>query len=300
MHILLFGPGGQVGHELLKVLPRLGSVTPLARADADLSEPESLRAIVRWHKPDLIVNAAAYTAVDKAESEPARAAAINAVAPGVLAEEAEALGACLVHYSTDYVFDGCKPTPYEEADDPDPISVYGSTKLTGELAVQHACARHLIFRTCWVFGEHGANFLKTVLRLARERDTLRIVDDQIGAPTSAAEIARVTIAAVQMLRGVCAADDRWGLHHVSAAGETSWYGYARYIVAAAHAAGADLKARVEQIAPIGTADYPTPARRPANSRLSTAKVRAAFDLSLPHWQTEVDRILRSILASDST
>ena len=296
LRILLFGANGQVGHELRLTLVRLGQVLGLQRAGADLSAPQSLRAIVRQHRPQVIVNAAADTAVDRAEGEPELAQTINAVAPGVLAEEAQAVGACLVHYSTDYVFDGRKSTPYDESDVPNPLSVYGRSKLSGERAVAEACARHLILRTSWVVGAHGANFVKTILRLAAERDSLRVVADQHGAPTSAALIADVTARALQTLVQASERDARWGLYHLAAGGETSWHGYARYAIGRARELGMTLKATPDAVAPIPTAEYPTPAKRPMNSRLCTARLRAAFSVELPDWRQGVDQVLEQLRA----
>lgn len=293
--ILLLGANGQVGFELQQTLVALGNVVGLGREQADFCRPESLRRIVRQYQPNIIVNAAAYTAVDKAESEVDVALAVNASAPRVLAEEAQALGAALVHYSTDYVFDGQKTSLYTEADTPNPQSVYGRSKLAGEQAVANACQRHLIFRTCWVVGQHGGNFLKTMLRLAAERDSLRIVADQIGAPTSATLIADITAKVLKAMRGAESNDARWGLYHLAAGGETSWHGYAQYVISQARARGCVLKATPEAVAPITTADYPLPAARPANSRLDTTKLRQTFALDLPDWQVGVDKVLSAVI-----
>jgi dTDP-4-dehydrorhamnose reductase len=289
---LLFGSRGQVGHELQLTLA--ASATVISVPDVDFSQPDSLRAIVRQHQPDIIVNAAAYTAVDKAESETELAFVVNAVAPGVLAEEAEALGACLVHYSTDYVFDGRKSSPYDETDMPNPLSAYGRSKREGEQAVR-LCRRLLTFRTSWVFGAHGHNFVKTVLRLAGERDAFRIVDDQFGAPTSAALLAKVTERILRQMAGQPSSDARWGLYHLVAGGETSWYGLARHVVARAGAMGLPLRATLEAITPIATGDYPLPATRPANSRLDTSKLRSTFVLTLPDWATGVNDVLSRLI-----
>jgi dTDP-4-dehydrorhamnose reductase len=293
--ILLLGANGQVGYELARALPRIGRVVALERQAADLGAPERLREVVLGYRPRIIVNAAAYTAVDRAETDAAMAGTVNAVAPGVLAEVAEALGAVLVHYSTDYVFDGEKPLPYTETDAPNPRSIYGRTKLEGERAVARA-GRHLILRTSWVFGAHGANFLKTMLRLAAERESLRVVADQVGAPTSAALIAATTSSVLEALQGAPAGDPRFGLYHLAAGGETSWHGYARYVLARAAAGGWPLKAGPEAVAAITTADYPLPTRRPANSRLDTAKLRRAFSVDLPDWRAGVDAVLAELLA----
>jgi dTDP-4-dehydrorhamnose reductase len=298
VRILLFGSSGQVGHALQQDLPALGAVIALTRQDVDFEDPESLRGVMRRHSPDIVVNAAAYTAVDKAESERDRAERINSDAPRILAEEAHALGACLVHYSTDYVFDGTKTAPYVESDEPNPQSVYGRTKLAGEVAVRQRCARSLVFRTSWVFSEHGHNFLKTILRLARERDRLQIVADQVGAPTSAAEISRVTLHVLKTVHAAAPASP-WGVYHVAAAGETSWFGYARHVIAQARQLGTELKIDPDHVTPISTAQYPAAARRPASSRLDTGGLRRAFGVSLPSWQFEVDRVVRSITSGTS-
>ena len=292
--ILLFGAGGQLGHELTRTLRALGQVTALDRVAADLGRPDSLRSVVRLHRPTVIVNAAAYTAVDRAERDPKLAHAVNAQAPGVLAEESEALGAILVHYSTDYVFDGRKERPYVEEDQGNPLSVYGRSKLDGERAVSSSSRRHLIFRTSWVMGAHGANFLKTMLRLAAERDSLRVVADQVGAPTPARLIAEVTVHALEKLKGAPADEERWGLYHMTSSGESSWHAYAQYVIEQARRIGIPLKATPESVVPIATADYPLAAPRPANSRLSTAKLRAAVDIELPDWHRGVDLVLHEL------
>ncbi len=292
--ILMFGANGQVGHELQHTLTALGQIVTLDVPEVDFSRPDSLRTMVRRHRPRIIVNAAAYTAVDKAESASELAFAVNAAAPGVLAEEAEALDACLVHYSTDYVFDGRKASPYVETDAPNPLSVYGRSKLEGERAVQ-ACKKHLIFRTSWVIGTHGSNFVKTILRLAGERDSLRIVADQLGVPTSAGLLAEVTAKILSQMAERSPDDARWGLYHLVAAGETSWHGVARHIIARTSALGLPLKAKPESVAPIATADYPLPAMRPANSRLDTSKLRSAFALTLPDWTVGVNDVLDRLI-----
>lgn len=292
--ILVLGANGQLGHELPRALSGLGRVIALDRAAADLSDPESLRGVLRRHEAGIIVNAAAYTAVDRAESEPDLAQTINGDAPGVLAEEAQSLGATLVHFSTDYVFDGHKASPYLERDQTNPLSAYGRSKLSGERAVARACQRHLIFRTSWVFGAHGGNFLKTILRLAAGDDGLRVVADQVGAPTSSRLIANVTRQALVMLWHAQEDDARWGLYHIASAGETSWHAYARYVVEHGLQRGMRLKVTPDAVAPITTAEYPVAARRPANSRLDTGKLRTAFALTLPHWKREVDQVLNEL------
>lgn len=288
--ILITGKNGQVGFELQRSLSVLGEIVAVDVADCDLSNPEAIRTLVREVQPDIIVHPAAYTAVDKAESETDLAQTINATAPGVLAEEAAKLGALIVHYSTDYVFDGTKDGIYTEDDTPNPQSVYGKTKLAGEAAVAAANPKHVILRTSWVFGAHGANFLKTMLRLAKERDALKIVADQFGAPTSAALLADVTAQIVaQYLRAADKAAFPFGLYHLVSQGETSWHGYAHTVVEAARRYGWQLNVR--DIAPIPTSAYPLPAPRPANSRLSTAKLQQTFGLTLPTWQAQVEQVL---------
>ena len=277
MRILLTGCAGQLGRELKRSLACLGDVIACDRQEFDLADPDALRDAVREAAPTVIVNAAAHTAVDKAESEPELAMAINAIAPGVLAEEAKRLGALLIHYSTDYVFDGTKPAPYTEDDSPAPLSVYGRSKREGELAIAAADGRHLIFRTSWVYGLHGANFMKTMLRLGKEHDELRVVGDQIGAPTWSRHLADVT--ALVLARK----DIPNGLYHLAAAGETSWHGYAEAIFYEAQRVGLMDKSPV--VHRITSADYPLPAARPANSRLDCSRFRRDFDLTLPDWRT---------------
>jgi len=289
------GANGQLGFELQRALAPLGEVTACGRDACDLSNPESIRGAVRAAKPDVILSAGAYTAVDKAESEPDQACAVNASAPGILGEEAAKLGALLIHYSTDYVFDGTKPSAYCETDATNPLGVYGKTKLEGETALAASGADHLIFRTSWVFGAHGKNFIKTILRLASSRDELRIVANQFGAPTGAVLLADASahIAARYLRDGV--KNFPFGLYHLAASGETSWHGFARHIVAKAIAADLKLQATPERILPITTPEYPTPAARPANSRLDTSKFRNAFGLHLPDWSHGVDQVLDVLL-----
>jgi dTDP-4-dehydrorhamnose reductase len=298
MKILLFGRGGQVGWELQRSLSVLGELVALDHDPAgnpdqlcgDFNNLAGLAETVRRVKPDVIVNAAAHTAVDKAEAEPALARTLNALAPGVLATEANKLGAWLVHYSTDYVFDGSGNQPWRETDATGPLSVYGQTKLEGEQQVA-THARHLIFRTSWVYAARGGNFAKTMLRLAGEREALTVINDQIGAPTSAELLADVSAhALVAAMKQPALA----GLYHCVAAGETSWHGYASYVLAEAQALGWPLKAGPAQVAPTATASYPTPAQRPLNSRLDTTRLQTAFGLVLPHWQVQVKRMLQEI------
>ena len=292
--VVLFGANGQVGHELLHALAPLGALTAFKSSEVDFRSPDSLRAAIRRLRPRIIVNAAAYTAVDKAETDEASAFAINSAAPALLAEEAHALDAVLVHYSTDYVFDGAKPAPYAEDDPINPLSVYGRSKAAGERAIA-THRKHFIFRTSWVVGKHGNNFVKTMLRLASERDNLRVVADQIGAPTSAALLAETTADVLSAQRNGDA--QRFGLYHLVAAGETSWYGLAHHVIARAGDMGLPLKIRPDAIQPITTAEYPSAAVRPANSRLDTAKLRQAFDIVLPDWTVGVNAVVDHVVAT---
>lgn len=292
--ILLLGADGQVGWELRRALLPLGDVVPLGRAQADLSDLAGLERLLTRDHPQIIVNAAAYTAVDKAETDTELAMRVNAQAPGLLARHAAKTGAWLVHYSTDYVFDGVKAAPYTETDAPNPQSVYGRTKLAGEQAVASANCRHLLFRTSWVYAARGGNFAKTMLRLGAERDTLRVVADQIGAPTSAELIADVTALALHRVLSDSAGAGLAGLYHLTAAGDTSWHGYARHVLTRAREFGFAMRCAPDAVQPIDTADYPLPAPRPANSRLDTARLRAAFGLSLPDWTVQIDRLLAEL------
>lgn len=292
--ILLLGKDGQLGWQLQRSLAPHGRLVVCGRQQCDLSEPERIRSLIRALKPAVIVNATAYTAVDKAESEPELAMRINAMAPGVLAEEAAAVDALLIHYSTDYVFDGGKSSPYVESDATGPQGVYGRSKLAGEEAIRAVAGRSLIFRTSWVFGEWGGNFVKTILRLGRERDALNVVADQVGAPTSAALIAAVTsivLARTGCGRQLAAGENR--LYHLASADPVSWHEFSRSIVdIAGRLPGFDLKLKPEAIRPISTVEYPTPARRPANSRLDCSRLERDFDLLLPGWQPELERVLQ--------
>lgn len=291
--ILLLGKDGQVGWQLQRSLAPLGSVTAVGRGECDLAAPDRLRELVRALRPKIIVNAAAYTAVDRAESEPELALRINAQAPGVLAEEAKALGSLLVHYSTDYVFDGRKATPYVETDATHPLSAYGRSKLAGEQAIAAAGCRALLFRTSWVFGARGNNFVKTILRLARDGRALRIVDDQVGSPTPAAMISSVTGLVLAALRRGDALADGAHLYHLAAANPVSWCGFARAIVEdAARTPGFSGLPAPESIAAIGTADYPLPAPRPANSRLDCTRLETDFGLEMPDWRPYLNRMLQ--------
>lgn len=301
--ILLTGANGQVGHALKhKLLAVTDEEYPselfaLSREQLDLSKPDDIRRIIRDIKPDLIINPAAYTAVDKAESEPELAFAINATAPRVLAEEAARRNALFVHYSTDYVFDGHKPSPYLEDDETNPLSVYGKTKLAGEQAICKVDAAHFVFRTSWVYGVHGKNFFNTILRLASERDALRIVGDQFGAPTSSLCIANATINVLNSAR-VKNQDDVFGIYHMTNAGRTSWHGFATEIITqyAQYALKHDLtalKTPIEHVAAITTLEYPTPAIRPSNSSLDLNKLNQAFNTTLTTWQLGLAEVLNT-------
>lgn len=295
MNILLTGKNGQVGFELQRALAPLGQVHAVDSGDCDLADAQALRALIRRLRPDLIVNPAAYTAVDRAEQDDTLAHAVNAVAPGVIGEEAAALGASVIHYSTDYVFDGRKASPYNEQDPTQPLGAYGRSKRDGELALMQSTPRHLVLRTSWVVGVHGSNFAKNMLRLATERTELKVVNDQIGAPTSAALIADLTAHLVKRLQNGGAEAFPFGMYHMTAGGETSWCDYARFVIGQAQRAGKPLKLTVEDIHAIPTAAYPTASARPMNSRLDTTRFRDTFGLQLPHWQQGLDHILQQIL-----
>lgn len=296
MKVLLFGAGGQVGWELQRSLAPLGEVVALDRQSAslcgDLGNLQGLMETVQQVRPDVIVNAAAHTAVDKAESEAELAHTLNALAPGVLAQEAARLGALLVHYSTDYVFDGSGTRPWREDDATGPLSVYGQTKLDGERLIQAACPNHLIFRTSWVYAARGGNFAKTMLRLGQERERLSVIDDQFGAPTGADLLADVTAHAI---RQVLHRPQDAGLYHLVAGGETTWNGYAKYVLGQAKQASTAINIKAVEVAAVATSAFPTPARRPHNSRLDTSRLQATFGLSLPDWQRGVARMLTEIL-----
>lgn len=288
MKILITGSTGQLSRELQLALAGEGKVLALGHKLLDLAEPTQIRRQVRLLRPDLIVNAAAYTAVDSAQGDRERAFAVNAIGPGVLAEEAAALGVPLIHYSTDYVFDGSKTEPYTEEDLPAPLSVYGASKLAGEQAIQAVGGDHLILRTSWVYSLHGRNFLLTMQRLLQERDALSVVDDEIGAPTWAGTIAGVTAEIVRKRRAGTGGPG--GLYHLTASGETSWYGFACHIARHLHNQGL-LRARVE---PILSIDYPTAAQRPLNSRLSCARLQHDWQIALPDWETALHQCLGSV------
>ncbi len=295
MKILLFGKNGQVGWELNRSLQPLGEVIALGRDDADFSNPESLRQILQDISPDVIVNAVAYTAVDKAEEEEGLAAKVNSIAPGVLAEEAKKLNALLVHYSTDYVFDGAKEEPYIETDNAKPINAYGRTKLAGEQAIQSSGCDYLIFRTSWVYASRGHNFLLTMLKLAQERVELSIVNDQIGSPTSARLIADTTVLCVQQaikenLVGIFSSD----LYHLTTSGHTSWHGFTKEIVKLA-SNSLDLPLTIKELKAIPTSNYPTPAKRPMNSRLTLTKLESNFTVELPDWKNTLSLCIENLI-----
>jgi dTDP-4-dehydrorhamnose reductase len=298
MKILLLGKNGQVGWELQRALAPLGEVVALdfdspGELRADFSQPESLTATVLAVAPHIIVNAAAHTAVDKAESEPDLARAINATAPGVLARAAAASGAWLMHYSTDYVFNGQGDQPWKEDDATGPLSVYGKTKLEGENLIRQSGCKHLIFRTSWVYAARGGNFAKTMLRLAKERDRLTVINDQVGAPTGADLLSDLTAHA---LRTAQLRPDVSGTYHAVACGHTHWHGYAQHVIDFARAAGQPIKVAPDQITAVPTSAFPTPAQRPANSRMDTSKLQKTFGVNLPAWQFGVERMLTEILA----
>lgn len=296
MKILLFGKNGQVGWELQRSLAPLGELIALdARSETlcgDLTDLAGVANTIRTVAPDVIVNAAAHTAVDKAESEPELAHTLNALAPELMAKEAERIGAWLVHYSTDYVFNGSGETPWLEADATEPLSTYGKSKLEGELGIIASGCNHLIFRTSWVYAARGGNFAKTMLKLAKERDSLKVINDQIGAPTGADLLADVTAHAILTASRRAEVS---GLYHLVAGGETSWYGYANFVIDFARHAGIEIKVPADAIAPVPTTAFPTPATRPLNSRLDTRKLQNTFNLYLPNWQSGVTRMLTEIL-----
>jgi dTDP-4-dehydrorhamnose reductase len=300
--ILLTGKNGQVGWELQRTLVTLGEVIALDRRGLDLADPDSIRRVVREHKPNLIVNAAAYTAVDKAEEEPDLAMAINGIAPGIFAEEARRLNAAVIHYSTDYVFDGNKNGPYTEDDAPNPLNVYGRTKLVGEQAIQAVGASHLIFRTSWVYSTRGKNFLLTILRLAKERDELRIVNDQIGAPTWSRMIAESTAQILAQLISPTAYPtsviEISGIYHLTAGGQTSWYGFAKIVLEVLLSFSVNASPMQHQalpkLIPIATTEYPMPARRPAYSVMSNDKLYRAFGLAIQEWEDSLRLCMKNM------
>lgn len=283
--ILILGAGGQVGAELQRGFADAGEIVACDRSGADLSRPEELRPLIRQLKPSVILNAAAYTAVDRAESETELAMTINGVAPGVLAEEAAKIDTLLVHYSTDYVFDGSKKSPWVESDGTNPLNAYGQTKLAGESAIQAVGGKYFIFRTSWVYGPHGRNFLLTMLRLGRERDQLKIVDDQFGAPTSSLAIADATRAAVDKAMETA---PEYGVYHLTCGGETTWCRFAQEIFSLQQRQTGE---RIPQVLPIPSREYPTPAARPANSVLSNQKLQTGFEIALPDWQSALIEVM---------
>jgi dTDP-4-dehydrorhamnose reductase len=289
--IMVTGANGQVGFELQRSLASLGDVIAVTRGEMDLASEASILAALNDHRPSIVVNPAAYTAVDRAESHREQAMAVNAAAPGIMARWAADNGARLVHYSTDYVFDGTKAYPYVESDAINPQSVYGESKWLGEEAVRSAGGLHVILRTSWVYGHHGGNFLKTILRLAQERSSLNVVADQIGAPTSAAMIADITHAIVERMVGSDAFDDLSGTYHLTAQGSTSWHGYAAHIIRTASARKVKFALTLDALKPTSTEEYPTPAKRPANSRLDCTKIESRFGVALSKWQEGVDDVL---------
>lgn len=291
LKILLLGKNGQVGHELCRTLPPLGSVAAFDYPEIDFERPAELAAVVDREAADVVVNAAAYTAVDRAETEPDRARLINADAVAALAAAVARRRALLVHYSTDYVFDGTKTGPYVETDAPAPLGVYGATKLAGEQAA--AAGRHYVLRTSWVYGVHGANFVRTILRLAREREELRVVDDQTGAPTAAALLADVTATLIGRATGTGAAPAA-GVYHAVPGGHTTWHGFARFILERARDRGLPLRVQPEAVEAIPSSAYPTPARRPHNSRLDTGKLTAALGVTLPAWQHDAAAVVNAL------
>ena len=297
MKVLLFGKNGQVGWELQRSLAPLCHLVALDRNDVspicgDLADPAGLASVIREVRPDVIINAAAHTAVDQAETEPDLARAINATAPGVLAREAAAAGAWLVHYSTDYIFNGTGSKPWTETDPPDPLNVYGQTKLEGEHLIRASGCRHLIFRTSWVYASRGHNFARTMLRLASERDSLAVIDDQHGAPTAADLLADVTAHAMS---AAIRRPELAGTYHVAASGETTWHGHATRVIETARATGLPIRVAPDAILAVPSTAFTMAAKRPTNSRLATDKLQQAFGLVLPHWTVGVDRMLAEIL-----
>jgi dTDP-4-dehydrorhamnose reductase len=305
--ILLIGRNGQVGTDLASLLPRLGEVVALNRQELNLTKPPDIRRTIQEVRPQWIVNTAAYTAVDQAETDQSTAQAVNEHAPAVIAEEATKIGAALVHYSTDYVFDGSKRSPYEETDAPNPINVYGKTKLGGERAIQGSGALHLIFRTEWVYATQGRNFLLTILRLATQKQELRIVADQIGCPTTSREISAATVKVIAQLmdqeEGVRSLATSGGIYHMTAEGEASWYEFAKAILDEAssaaqsipwvNAATKGMPLLTERVLPIATSEYPTPARRPAYSLLSAQRLQDRFGVRLPQWRAQLHSLFIS-------
>jgi dTDP-4-dehydrorhamnose reductase len=298
MKILLFGKDGQVGRELRRSLSCLGDLISLGRKEADLQNLAYLRRVIQQHQPDVVVNAAAYTAVDNAESDDTTAHAVNVVAVGVMAEEAAKHNAWLVHYSTDYVYEGTKSSPYVESDVTAPISVYGKTKREGDELIRKHNPKHLIFRTSWVYAAQGRNFIKTILSLAQKRDDLKVIDDQFGAPTSAGLIADVTALGIYLVSRQTQQErtDLTGTYHLVAAGETNWFGVAQFVLERAQARGLAIRVKSSQVQAVSSDVYSQSAKRPRNSRMATDKIRQAFGIHLPHWHYHLDLTLEEILA----
>ena len=294
LRILLTGRDGQIGSHLTRTLDPLGEVTATGREDLDLSSDTSIRAMVRELRPQLIVNAAAYTAVDKAESEPDFARRLNAEAVATLAAEAKHVGAAIIHYSTDYVFDGSKETPYVEDDRTHPLNIYGRTKLEGEQALAHAKVPYLVLRTSWVYGVAGKNFLLTILQLATKRPELRIIDDQIGAPTWSRDIAAATASIAERWRAGGFAASKSGVYHITAAGKTSWHGFAAEAIRLCQASPTGKGKAFARLTPISSAEYPTPAERPKNSQLDCTRLAHAFDCRMPDWKRSLAAVMAAL------
>lgn len=295
MKILLFGKNGQVGRRLCTALLPLGKLICLGSNDLDLRDFDKLRAAINSHRPDVIVNAAAYTQVDKAESDVDNAFAINAEAVKIMAEEASNINAWFIHYSTDYVFDGSKNEAYTENDQPNALSVYGKSKLAGDDYISSISSKYLILRTSWVFDSYGKNFPKTILTLAQSKDSIRVIDDQLGAPTHAALIANVTaLILYKIMSAPAASGNLGGIYNLSSTGEVSWYGFAKALIEQAYNTGYELKCLPENILPIETKDYPTPAKRPYHSRLDTTKLTSKFTLEMPSWNLYIKPLLEDL------
>jgi dTDP-4-dehydrorhamnose reductase len=293
MTILLFGSTGQIGSELLKCIANDRIINVPDRSQFDFKNPDTIRTIVQRVKPSVIINAAAFTEVDRAESEPEISQTLNSIAPGVLAEEAGKIGAMMLHYSSDYVYGGNKKTSLTESDLTHPDSVYAQSKLKGEQIISKYCQRHIILRTSWVFSEQRKNFLKTILDLAIKNEELKVITDQVGSPTSAKLVADVTWRVLDLIQNLDKNDSRWGIYNLAASGYDSWHGYAEYIVQQAKELGFPIKCRV--ITPIVTSEYPLPAKRPNNSKLNTDKLQKTFNIDLPCWKKDVDYVLRSLV-----
>jgi len=300
MNILLLGANGKVGWELQRSLAPLGKVKACDRSDANLENLDEIRKLIQDHRPEVLINAAAYTDVDKEELESKKAYRINAEAVSVMAEEAKRISALLIHYSTDYVFDGTKIDAYLETDDTNPQSVYGNTKLQGEEAIKKSGCKYLIFRTSWVYSTRGSNFPKTMIRLAKEKHELKVVNDQVGAPTSAELVADVTSLCLnQVAQNAALAQNMMGIYHLTPVGETSWFEYTIFILTEMQRLGASFHTGIENILPVSTSEYPLPAKRPANSRLDTQKLRETFNIYLPPWQYHVHRLIKELHSQET-